>query len=79
VGDTADVPAGFCGGCRYAVSVGSRRGSRFLLCERSRLEPRYPKYPRLRVLRCAGFRPRSAEPTTGEARRAPAADAEPGV
>jgi len=31
------------------------RGSTFIMCLRSFREPEYPKYPRLPVLRCAGF------------------------
>jgi hypothetical protein len=62
-----DLAGGLCDGCRYARLIGSRRGSRFLLCERSRLEPYYAKYPRLPVLRCAGFRPRPAEAEPGQA------------
>jgi hypothetical protein len=34
------------------------KGSRFTLCERSVREPaRFPKYPRLPVLACAGYEP----------------------
>ena len=33
----------------------SARGSVFLLCERSRTDPAYPRYPTLPRLRCAGF------------------------
>jgi hypothetical protein len=34
------------------------RGSRFLLCELSRTDPAYPKYPPQPVVRCAGYRAR---------------------
>jgi hypothetical protein len=33
----------------------------FLLCERSRADPAYPRYPRLPVVRCAGFQPKADE------------------
>ena len=46
---------GLCAACRYARVIGSRRGSRFWLCERSRIDPRFPRYPQLPVLRCAGY------------------------
>jgi hypothetical protein len=46
---------GLCGACRHRRVVTSARGSRFLLCERSKTDPAFPKYPRLPVLRCAGF------------------------
>ena len=43
--------------CRNARIVESRRGSRFWLCALSRVDPRFPKYPRLPVLACAGYTP----------------------
>ena len=46
---------GLCGECRHARIVISARGSRFVLCERSRTDPAFPRYPRLPVLSCAGF------------------------
>jgi hypothetical protein len=46
---------GLCGRCRYARVVQSRRGSTFYLCGRARTDPRFPRYPVLPVLRCAGF------------------------
>ena len=48
--------AGLCDRCLHQRVVRNTRGSAFSLCERSRREPeRYPKYPRIPVLRCAGF------------------------
>jgi hypothetical protein len=35
--------------------VETRRGSRFLLCELSKTDARYPRYPPLPVVRCDGF------------------------
>jgi hypothetical protein len=35
--------------------VPNTRGSVFSLCERSRVEKEYPRYPRLPVLECAGY------------------------
>ncbi|MGQ0813615.1 MAG: hypothetical protein ACT4O1_04040 [Gemmatimonadota bacterium] len=37
--------------------IENKRGSRFLLCELSKTDPRFPKYPPLPVLRCAGYVP----------------------
>jgi hypothetical protein len=37
--------------------VRNTRGSTFSLCERSRTDRRYPRYPRLPVLTCAGHEP----------------------
>jgi hypothetical protein len=33
----------------------SQKGSRFVLCERSKTDPDYARYPRLPMLKCAGF------------------------
>jgi hypothetical protein len=49
--------AGLCGICAHCRKIQSRRGSTFLLCERSRNDPRYPRYPPLPVFRCPGFEP----------------------
>lgn len=35
--------------------VESARGSRFYLCKRSETDGRFPKYPALPVLECAGY------------------------
>ncbi len=47
--------AGLCRSCRHRRDVSSRRGSRFVLCLRSRDDPAFPKYPELPVTRCSGF------------------------
>jgi hypothetical protein len=47
--------AGLCDSCAHQRLVPNTRGSVFSLCERSRTEPEYPRYPRLPVLECAGF------------------------
>ena len=49
------TPVGLCERCTHVRRVESRRGSVFLLCGLSATDPRFPKYPRLPVLRCAGF------------------------
>ena len=46
---------GLCGVCRHARVVESRTGSRFYLCELSKVLPQFPRYPPLPVLRCGGF------------------------
>jgi len=51
------APAGLCDRCRHQRLVANTRGSCFSLCERSRDDPAYPKYPRLPVRACAGFVP----------------------
>lgn len=47
--------AGLCPRCRAARRIESARGSVFLLCERSREDPRFPRYPPQPVVACAGF------------------------
>jgi hypothetical protein len=45
---------GLCGHCRHGRAVPGAH-STFWLCELSRTDPAYPRYPRLPVLRCRGF------------------------
>ena len=47
--------AGLCDRCRHQRIVRTTRGSVFSLCERSKTDERFPKYPRLPVERCPGF------------------------
>jgi len=51
---------GLCASCRHARLV-MGANSRFWLCERSRADERYPRYPRLPVVSCPGHE-RSATP-----------------
>ena len=46
---------GLCDSCVHRREIKSDRGSVFTMCQRGLREPQYPKYPRLPVLRCAGF------------------------
>ena len=48
---------GLCLTCQFSRVVTSDRGSRFYFCERSKTDPRFPKYPPLPVLACAGYEP----------------------
>jgi len=50
---------GLCSTCRHARRIESARESTFWLCELSATDVRFPKYPRLPVLRCEGYEPRS--------------------
>lgn len=54
-------PPGLCSRCRHARLVTSGRGSQFILCELSRSDERFARYPRLPVLACAGFEALGAE------------------
>jgi len=56
---SARPPAGLCDRCRHQRLVPNTRGSVFSLCERSRADERFARYPRLPVLECVGFEPRS--------------------
>ena len=50
-------PVGLCESCRNMRMVHTRTGSTFYLCELSAVDAAFPRYPRLPVLRCAGYRP----------------------
>jgi hypothetical protein len=49
--------AGLCGGCRHARLNQTRRGPVYLRCLLAGTDEAYPRYPRLPVLRCAGYQP----------------------
>jgi hypothetical protein len=51
--------AGLCSQCQHARLIESSKGSVFLLCELSKSDPQFSKYPRLPVLTCPGYEPRS--------------------
>ena len=55
------VDPGLCAECVFARVVETRRRSRFHLCERSRDDAAYARYPRLPVVRCDGFVRRDAD------------------
>lgn len=47
--------AGLCDTCQHARKIVSGKGSVFLMCERSKTDPRFRKYPPLPVMRCPGY------------------------
>jgi hypothetical protein len=53
----APAPAGLCSNCVHAQTIRSDRGSTFLRCGLSDTDPRFPKYPRLPVIECSGWKP----------------------
>ena len=55
------VRVGLCTRCRHARAIRSARDSEFWLCERSKFDARFAKYPRLPMHACGGFEP--LEPT----------------
>lgn len=56
--DLADLPTspGLCADCVHRRLVASKR-STFLLCGLAEVDPRFPRYPPLPVVSCAGYRP----------------------
>jgi hypothetical protein len=48
---------GLCGDCQHAHRIESDRGAIFIRCELSFQGSKFPKYPRLPVLACSGYRP----------------------
>ena len=62
-------PIGLCATCRHSRIVQSSRGSTFYLCQLAEVDARFAKYPRLPVLRCAGYESavedESSHPTMG--------------
>jgi hypothetical protein len=55
--------AGLCDSCAHQRLVKNTRGSRFSLCERSKTQPEFPKYPRVPVLECRGYERRASGPS----------------
>jgi hypothetical protein len=53
-----------CETCASVREVTTPKGSRFLLCQLSRTDPAFPKYPPQPVVRCDGYRP--SEKTDGD-------------
>ena len=51
--------AGLCDRCRHQRVIRNTRGSGFSLCERSKTDPDFPRYPRLPVTSCRGFQQRA--------------------
>lgn len=51
------LTAGLCASCVHVRVIESARGSTFFMCEKSREDARYVKYPRLPVVMCPGFQP----------------------
>ena len=50
-------PIGLCAACCHVRVVHNSRGSLFYLCHLAEVDPRFAKYPRLPVVRCAGYEP----------------------
>lgn len=52
----APISPGLCSSCLHVRVIRSDRGSAFYQCRLSVIDPNFPKYPRLPVLSCAGYR-----------------------
>ena len=53
----SSTPVGLCESCLNTRVIETRTGSTFYMCELSAVDPTFPRYPRLPVLRCRGYRP----------------------
>jgi hypothetical protein len=71
VSSAARPHTGLCATCRHHRWIENRRGSSFLLCEKSAEDPRFRKYPPLPVLGCAGYEPGGSEEASPELPDAP--------
>jgi len=60
---TAAPEPGLCATCVHHRIVRSGRGSIFYLCQLSRTDPAFPRYPRLPVLSCRGYEPGEPQPS----------------
>ena len=58
------VDPGLCAACAHVNLITSSRGATFYMCRLSLSDPRFPRYPRLPVISCEGYRP--DEPTRRE-------------
>jgi hypothetical protein len=54
----SDDRAGLCADCKHAHVIETTRASRFYRCRLSETDTRFPRYPRLPVLACAGYEER---------------------
>lgn len=48
---------GLCAHCAHVQVIVSDKGSRFYLCRMSFVDDRFPRYPPLPVVECAGYTP----------------------
>lgn len=54
------MSVGLCATCIHMQKIANDRGSTFYRCGLSDADPRFPKYPRLPVLRCSGYKSEDA-------------------
>jgi hypothetical protein len=53
---------GLCFSCAHTVRIVSARGSTFYLCEWSKIDAAFPRYPRLPMIACAAWTPSTEGP-----------------
>ena len=53
---------GLCETCKFMRRIESDRGSIFYMCQLSLTDASFPKYPRLPVLKCAGYKRKQDDP-----------------
>ena len=58
------MEAGLCESCAHSRKVAGAH-TVFWMCERSRKDPTFPRYPRLPVLSCRGYEGKEAPVTPG--------------
>lgn len=51
-----NVHPGLCAACKHMSRVETPRASTFVMCNLSKTDPTFPKYPRLPVLQCHGYK-----------------------
>lgn len=49
------ITVGLCESCRFHSLIVSDKGTEFHLCEKSKTDSTFPKYPQLPVKECNGF------------------------
>jgi hypothetical protein len=52
-----EARVGLCFSCAHSARIVSARGSTFYLCEWSKVDAAFPRYPRLPVAACAAWTP----------------------
>jgi hypothetical protein len=64
------MQAGLCDSCVHQKLIRNTRGSTFSMCLRSKTEPeRFPRYPRLPVVRCEGYEAGATQGARPESRQ----------
>lgn len=53
--DALPFPTSICHTCRHLRTTSNARGSVFMMCEKAKVDERFPKYPPQPVGKCAGW------------------------